>query len=253
MDPEAWMYYFEQANQAAKDGRHLPTLEDLCCGMSFFYGSVAADAREWAERTIPKIAEKGQKVRRNQVQLVLERLTVSAGLEDLKFVHKKIVQYKALPEMFGELSRAARRLVLYRVLSGDESVRLSLLSDLIYRIRWLTCKAGGSGHFWKSSLDERYAATGIGHGIISVAGDTEVEEGFGKVMSETMSVANLLIEFLSHLMQAVLHKHFGDYMRRLEPARTGVDAPKGGTIFIPFFVELPLGRNECRVGEVSST
>jgi hypothetical protein len=83
MDPETRMYYFELFDLAAKTGQYLPTLEDLYCGMSFFNQSVSADAREWAERIIPHLAEKGQRKQLNQIQLALERLTVSAELKDL--------------------------------------------------------------------------------------------------------------------------------------------------------------------------
>ena len=141
MDPENWMYYFEKSDQAARDGEFLPTLEDLYCGMSFFCGSVAADAREWSEHIIPHLAEKGQEIPRNQVQFALERLTVSVSNEDLKFANDEIVKYRSPPEMLAGVSRAAKRLVLYRVARGDESVRLSLVDDLIIRIRWITCKS----------------------------------------------------------------------------------------------------------------
>ena len=66
---------------------------------------------------------------------------VSARLDDLKFVYDEIVKYRSPPEMLAEVSHAARRLVLYRVASGDESMKLSLVDDLIFRIRWLTCEA----------------------------------------------------------------------------------------------------------------
>jgi hypothetical protein len=143
MDPETWMYYFGKFDQSAKEGRYLPTLEDIYCGMSLFGRSVAADAQEWSKHMIPHLAEKGQKIPRNKIQLALERLTVSASLEDLKFVHDEIVYYESPPEILEAVSYAVRRLVYYRVASGDKSMIFSLVDDLMFKIRWLTCVSAG--------------------------------------------------------------------------------------------------------------
>ena len=145
MDPETWMHHFKNSDLAAKYGEYLPTLEELYCGMSFYNHSVDADAREWSKRIIPHLAEKGQRIPRNQVQFALERLTVSAQLEDLKFVYDAILTYSAPPEMLAAVLCALRRLVIYRVFSGDESMRLILVDDLIHRIHWLTCESTGLG------------------------------------------------------------------------------------------------------------
>ena len=120
MDPEPWMYDFQEFNQQAEQGRYLPTLEDLYCGMLFFLGSLLADVQEWLRQIIPHLAKKGQKIPRNRVQIVLERLKVRANLEDLKFAHGEIIKRRIPHEIFEEISRAERRLVFYRVASGDE-------------------------------------------------------------------------------------------------------------------------------------
>lgn len=145
MNPEPWMDCFEKCDQAAKEGRYLPSLDDLYSGMSFLKGSVTADAKEWSAYIIPHLAEKGQEIARNPVQIALERLTVSAGIEDLKFAHDEISYYKMPLDMFEEITGAEKRLVFYLISLGDESVWPYLLDDLFFTIRWLRSETGGLG------------------------------------------------------------------------------------------------------------
>ena|ERR1700733_7938732 len=142
MNPEPWMDCFEKRDQAAKEGRYLPSLGDLYSGMSFLKGSMTADAKAWSAYIIPHLAKKGQEIPRNPVQIALERLTVSARIEDLKFVHEEISKYEIPPDMFEKIIRAERRLVFYLVGRGDESVWPHLLDDLFFTIRWLISETG---------------------------------------------------------------------------------------------------------------
>jgi hypothetical protein len=132
---------FKQYNKAAKEGRYLPSLHDLYCGMSFFGGSVAADAQEWSKRIIPDLAQKGQEMPGNSVQIAFERLMISASLEDLQSVDDEISEYRIPLEMLGEMLRAGRRMVFYRVALGDESVCPCLLYDHFDTIRLLSDSA----------------------------------------------------------------------------------------------------------------
>jgi hypothetical protein len=141
MDPKTWTDRFKQYNKAAKEGRYLPSLHDLYCGMSFFGGSVAADAQEWSKHIVPDLAQKGQEMPRNPVQIAYERLMVSARLEDLQSVYEEISEYRIPLEMLGEILRADRRMVFYRVALGDESVCRCLMYDLFYTIRLLSDSA----------------------------------------------------------------------------------------------------------------
>jgi hypothetical protein len=145
MNPEPWMDCFEKRDQAAKEGRYLPSLGDLYSGMSFLKGSITADAKAWSAYIIPHLANKGQEIPRNPVQIALERLMVSARIEDLEFVHEEISNYKITLDMFEEITRAERRLVFYLVGSGDESVWPYLLDDLFFTIRWLMSETGSLG------------------------------------------------------------------------------------------------------------
>jgi hypothetical protein len=145
MNPEPWMDCFEKRDQAAKEGRYLPSLGDLYSGMSFLKGSITADAKAWSAYIIPHLANKGQEIPRNPVQIALERLMVSARIEDLEFVHEEVSNYKIPLDMFEEITRAERRLVFYLVSSGDESVWPYLLDDLFFTIRWLMSETGSLG------------------------------------------------------------------------------------------------------------
>ena len=67
-------YHFNRRDRAAREGRHLPTLRELYCGMEFSNESWTYDAQWWSEQIIPSLAEKGQQLARNPVQTALERL-----------------------------------------------------------------------------------------------------------------------------------------------------------------------------------
>jgi hypothetical protein len=110
---------------------------------TFLNGSMTADAKAWSAYIIPYLAEKGQEISRNQVQIALERLTVSARIEDLQFAHKKISEYKIPLYMFDEITRAEMRLVFYLALCGDESMRPYLLDDFFFVIRCLIRETDG--------------------------------------------------------------------------------------------------------------
>ena len=97
---KGWKYHFKRREKAAGEGRHLPTLEELYCGMSFLNGSLPHDAQAWSERIIPSLAGKGQEALRDPVRFALERLTVSASREDLKFVCDEIEKYKTTSKNF---------------------------------------------------------------------------------------------------------------------------------------------------------
>ena len=134
---KGWRYHFKRRDRAAREGRHLPTLEELYCGMSFLNESLAYDAQAWSERLIPVLAEKGHELPRNQIQSALERLTVSANIENLKFGYDEILKYGTSSEISKDIQRAARRLIVYRVASGDVSAWPLLCDDLVLRIRRL--------------------------------------------------------------------------------------------------------------------
>jgi len=137
LNQKGWKYHFERRNRASKEGRHLPTLEELYCGMSFFNDSLARDAQAWSERVIPCFAEKASKLTRSALQTALERLTVSASLQDLTFVYDETVKCETSFDLSTEVERAARRLVVYRVAGGDVSARSLLCEDLVSRIHRL--------------------------------------------------------------------------------------------------------------------
>ena len=137
LNPKGWKYHFNRRNRASKEGRHLPTLEELYCGMSFLNESLASDVHTWSERIIPCLAEKSNKLPRSALQIALERLTVSASLQDLTLVYDETVKYEISSDLSTEVKRAARRLVVYRVAGGDISARSLLCEDLVSRIRRL--------------------------------------------------------------------------------------------------------------------
>ena len=143
MNRENWMYHFLRCYHAALEGEHLPTLEELYCGMPFLNDSMPHDVKAWSERAIPRLAERGQKVRRNSLQIAIEHLRVRSSLEDLKFVYNEIMGYDISSHMSTEIEHAARRLVFYRVFSGDESASPLLFRDLMFKIRSLTYESAG--------------------------------------------------------------------------------------------------------------
>jgi hypothetical protein len=149
LSPKDWKYHFNRRDKAAREGRHLPTLEELYCGMPFSNESLSHDAQVWSERIIPSLSEKGQGVERNQVQTVLGRLSVSASIEDLKFVYEELKKYETNSKKLLEVKRAARRLSVYRVAAGDDSAWPLLCDDLVTRIRGLKIE---SAEHWTVSL-----------------------------------------------------------------------------------------------------
>ena len=109
--------------------------------MSFLNESLPLDAQAWSERIIPSLAERGQGLARNPVQSALERLSVSADLEDLMFVCNEIEKYETRSEKTTEVQCAARRLTVYRVAAGDITAWPLLRDDLVSRGRTLTTES----------------------------------------------------------------------------------------------------------------
>jgi hypothetical protein len=79
LNPEDWKYHFNRRDKAAREGRHLPTLEELYCGMSFLGASLPNDAQVWSERIVPALSEKDYGLEQKQVQTALGRLSVGAS------------------------------------------------------------------------------------------------------------------------------------------------------------------------------
>jgi hypothetical protein len=132
---KGWRYHFDRRNRAAEEGRHLPTLEELYCGMSFLNKSLAYDVQIWSERVISSLAKYTDKLTRSSLRTALERLTVSANLQDLTIVYDMTVEYENSPELADEIQCAAKRMVVYRVASGDAAARPLLCNDLVAAIR----------------------------------------------------------------------------------------------------------------------
>ena len=145
---KGWKYHFNRRERAARGGRHLPTLEELYCGMSFLNELLPYDARAWSKRIVSSLSEKGQGLERNPVQTALERLSVSASLEDLRFVCSEIEKYETQPATIADVQCAARRLTVYRVAAGDVTAWPLLCDDLVARLRWLTIE---SAELWAVS------------------------------------------------------------------------------------------------------
>jgi SpoVK/Ycf46/Vps4 family AAA+-type ATPase len=137
LNSKDWKYHFNRRERAAKEGRHLLTLEELYCGMSFLNESLPHDAQTWSERIIPSLSEKSRGSERNPVQTALERLSVSASIEDLKYVCDEVRKYETTSEKTADLQCAVRRLTAYRVASGDITAWPLLCEDLVLRIRRL--------------------------------------------------------------------------------------------------------------------
>jgi hypothetical protein len=146
---KGWKYHFNRRDRAAREGRHLPTLEELYCGMSFLNESLPHDAQVWSERIIPPLSEKGQSSERNRVQTALGRLSVSTGIEDLEFVYDELEKYETNSKKLLEVKYAARRLTVYRVAAGDVTAWPLLCDDLASRLRDLTIE---SAEYWAVSL-----------------------------------------------------------------------------------------------------
>jgi hypothetical protein len=137
LSPKGWKYHFNRRNRAAEEGRHLPTLEELYCGMSFLNESLAYDVQTWSERVIPSFDKRADKLARSSLKMALERLTVSANLQDLTFVYDMTLEYENSSELALEVRCAAKRMVVYRVASGDASARSLLCDDLVSILRTL--------------------------------------------------------------------------------------------------------------------
>jgi hypothetical protein len=133
-----WEYHFERRARAAIEGRHLPTLDELYCGMSLFNDSVTSDAKDWSKRFIPCLAEKGQEMPRNPAQIALERLTVSASLEDLRLAHDELIHYQTSSEKSDEIENAISRLIFYRVARADISALRLFYEELTTRLHRVT-------------------------------------------------------------------------------------------------------------------
>jgi hypothetical protein len=138
---KGWKYHFNRRDKAAREGRHLPTREELYCGMSFLNESLPHDAQVWSERIIPSLAEKGQGLDRNPVQTALERLSVSSSIEDLKFVCDEIEKCETKLKRLLEIKCVANRLTVYRVGAGDLTAWPALCEDLALRIHRITSEA----------------------------------------------------------------------------------------------------------------
>jgi ATPase family associated with various cellular activities (AAA) len=145
---KGWKYHFNRRDRAAREGRHLPKLEELHCGMSFLNESLRHDVQAWSERIIPTLSEKGQSSERNRVQTALERLSVSASIEDLKFAYEELEKHETNSKKLLEGS-VASRLSVYRVAAGDETAWPLLCDDLASRLRDLTSE---SAEYWAVSL-----------------------------------------------------------------------------------------------------
>jgi hypothetical protein len=145
---KGWKYHFNRRDKAAREGRHLPKLEELHCGMSFLNESLRHDVQAWSERIVSSLSEKGQGPERNQMQTALERLSVSASIESLKFVYEELEKYETNSRKLLEGS-VASRLTVYRVAAGDLTAWPLLCHDLASRLRDLTIE---SAEYWAVSL-----------------------------------------------------------------------------------------------------
>jgi AAA domain (dynein-related subfamily) len=137
LNQKGWKYHFNRRDRAAGEGRHLPMLEELHCGMSFLNESLPHDAQTWSERIIPCLSQQGQGLERNSVQTALERLSVSVSIENLTFACDEVKKFEATPEKALDVQCAARRLPVYRVAGGDVTAWPLLCEDLVSRIRKL--------------------------------------------------------------------------------------------------------------------
>ena len=146
---KGWKYHFNRRDKAAREGRHLPTLEELYCGMSFLNASLPNDAQVFSERISLFLSEKGQGPERNQVQIALGRLSVSASIEDLRFVYEELEKYQTNSKKMLHAKCAARRLTVYRVAAGDATAWPLLCDDLVSRLSELTIE---SAEYWSVSM-----------------------------------------------------------------------------------------------------
>ena len=112
-------------------------LEEFYCGMSFVNDLLACDVQTFVERVIPRLVEKGNKLPHSTLKAALERLTVSASLQDLTLAYDEVIKYEASSDLSTEVGRAARRLIVYRVAAGDVPARSLLCKDIVARIRML--------------------------------------------------------------------------------------------------------------------
>ena len=135
---KGWKYHFDRRDKAAQEGRHLPTLEELYCGMSFLNASLQNDVQVWSEQIALFLSEKDQGPELNQVQTALGRLSVGAGIEDLKFVYEELGKYQTNSKKLLDVKKAAKRLIVYRVAAGDVTAWPLLCDDLALRLREMT-------------------------------------------------------------------------------------------------------------------
>ena len=117
--------------------------------MSFLNASLPNDAQVFSERISLFLSEKGQGPERNQVQIALGRLSVSASIEDLRFVYEELEKYQTNSKKMLHAKCAARRLTVYRVAAGDATAWPLLCDDLVSRRRELTIK---SAEYWPVSM-----------------------------------------------------------------------------------------------------
>ncbi len=119
LSKKGWKHHFERRDKAASEGRHLPTVDELFAGMSFFKNSFKVDAQIWAERLLATQIGKPQDANGGEVLDALERITVSFTIQDFENV-ETCMRYYGLGSQGPDYHvSSVQRCVIYRAMAGD--------------------------------------------------------------------------------------------------------------------------------------
>jgi hypothetical protein len=116
-DAERYRRRFERRAKAAKEGRHLPTLDELLLRSPFLGDDIATDAQAYAERMLPRVADDALGGR---LKVALQALTVSPDIDDFRAARIALQEaYESgTPKRLPAPGSGALRCALYAAHSG---------------------------------------------------------------------------------------------------------------------------------------
>lgn len=121
-----WDRTFARRQRAAVEGLHLPSVEELLCGMPFLRCAIKQDAQEFANRALLRLRGNGEED--TPLGSSLKIFTVSTEESDFIRARKAFEGHPSTRKNEGFLAEGARRCQYYAASCGDQRNMLDIAS-----------------------------------------------------------------------------------------------------------------------------
>jgi hypothetical protein len=127
--PDRDKRHFDRRRKAALAGLHLPTEQELLEGMPFLAGDIRQDMQAFAERLMPRLQKKADRIHFAAVVDCLEQLTVSPGADEVRALTDLLEEATvSLPDSAQSWRLRCR---IYLAYLGDHRAALALARDAV--------------------------------------------------------------------------------------------------------------------------